>query len=92
MINLDDIGGYSALSRLRDYEGKNPYIKKLKKKLLKDGKIILTDSQRKYILDNHDKEPILINKVVNISEFLGDALQKQEELSFKPERILIEYI
>ena len=92
MINLDDIGGYSALSRLRDYEGKNPYIKKLKKKLLKDGKIVLTDLQRKYILDNYDKEPILINKVVNISEFLGDALQKQEELSFKPERILIEYI
>lgn len=92
MINIDDIGGYSSISKLRDYDGKNPYIKKLKKKLLKDGKITLTDFQKSYILDNYDKEPMLINKIVNISEYLGEALQKQEELSFKPERILIEYI
>jgi ribosome maturation protein Sdo1 len=65
LINLDDIGGYSANSRLKDYEGKNPYIKKLKKKLIKDGKISLTESQRKYILDNYDNEPMLINKIVN---------------------------
>ena len=92
MIDLDDIGGYSATSKLKDYEGKNPYIKKMKKKLLKDGKISLTDAQRKYILDNFSNEPMLINKVVNISEFLGESLQKQENLSFKPERILIEFM
>lgn len=92
MINLEDIGGYSAISRLRDYEGKNPYIKKMKKKLLNDGKIALTEAQSKYILDNYDQEPMLINKVVNISEFLGESLQQQEKLSFKPERILIEFM
>lgn len=92
MIDLDDIGGYSATSKLKNYEGKNPYIKKMKKKLLKDGKISLTDAQRKYILDNFSTEPMLINKVVNISEFLGESLQKQENLSFKPERILIEFM
>lgn len=92
LINLDDIGGRSAISRLRDYDGKNPYIKKLKKKLLKDGKLTLTETQSKYILDNYDKEPILINKVVKISDFLGESLQKQENLSFKPEKILIGYI
>jgi SWI/SNF-related matrix-associated actin-dependent regulator 1 of chromatin subfamily A len=92
LIDLDDIGGYSATSKLKDYEGKNPYIKKMKKKLLKDGKISLTDAQRKYILDNFSNEPMLINKVVNISEFLGESLQKQENLSFKPERILIEFM
>lgn len=92
MINLEDIGGYSAISRLRDYEGKNPYIKKMKKKLLNDGKITLTEAQSKYILDNYDLEPMLVNKVVNISEFLGESLQQQEKLSFKPERILIEFM
>ena len=92
MINLDDIGGRSAISKLRDYDGKNPYIKKLKKKLLKDGKLTLTDTQSKYILDNYDKEPILVNKIVRISEFLGESLQKQENLPFKPEKILIGYI
>ncbi len=92
MINLEDIGGYSANSKLKDYEGKNPYIKKMKKKLIKDGKISLTEAQRKYIIDNYENEPMLINKIVNISEFLGESLQQQEKLSFKPERILIEFM
>lgn len=92
MINLDEIGGYSAISKLKDYEGKNPYIKKMKKKLLANGKLTLTEAQSKYIMDNFDKEPMLINKVVNISEFLGESLQQNEKLSFKPERILIEYM
>ena len=61
MINLEDIGGYSAISKLKDYEGKNPYIKKLKKRLLKDGKLSLTEAQSKYITDNIDKEPIPVN-------------------------------
>lgn len=92
MINLDEIGGYSAISKLKDYEGKNPYMKKMKKKLLANGKLSLTEAQSKYIMDNFDKEPMLINKIVNISEFLGESLQKNEKLSFKPERILIEYM
>ena len=32
MIDINDIKGYSAINILREYEGKNPYIKKLKKK------------------------------------------------------------
>jgi SWI/SNF-related matrix-associated actin-dependent regulator 1 of chromatin subfamily A len=35
---------------------------------------------------------MLINRVINISKFLGEELKKQEELKFVPERILIEYI
>ncbi len=92
MINLEDIGGYSAISKLKDYEGKNPYIKKLKKKLLKDGKLSLTEAQSKYITDNIDKEPIPVNKIVPISEFLGESLQESEGLKFKPERIQILYM
>ena len=92
MINLEDIGGYSAISKLKEYEGKNPYIKKLKKKLLRDGKLSLTEAQNKYIIDNIDKEPIPINKIVPISEFLGESLQESEKLKFKPERIQILYM
>jgi SWI/SNF-related matrix-associated actin-dependent regulator 1 of chromatin subfamily A len=92
LINLDEIGGYSAISKLKGYEGKNPYIKKMKKKLLADGKIILTPTQSKYVMDNFDKEPMLINKIVNITEFLGESLQQNEKLTFKPERILIEFM
>ena len=64
----------------------------MKKEYLKDKKVKLTETQIKYIIDNHQKEPILINRIVNITKFLGEELQKQEELSFIPERILVEYI
>lgn len=92
MINLDDIKGRSAISLLENYSGINPYIRKMRKEFLKNNKIKLTDTQIKYIIDNHQKEPILINRIVNITKYLGEELQKQEEISFTPERILIEYI
>jgi SWI/SNF-related matrix-associated actin-dependent regulator 1 of chromatin subfamily A len=92
LININDIRGVSAINFLKEYDGKNPYIKKLKNKLLKDGKISLTDTQSKYVIENHAKEPILINKIVRVSEYLGEELKKQENLSFVPEKILIEYI
>jgi len=92
LINLEDIKGHSAIGLLENYSGLNPYIKKMKKEYLKDKKVKLTETQIKYIIDNHQKEPILINRIVNITKFLGEELQKQEELSFIPERILVEYI
>jgi hypothetical protein len=41
LINLNDIKGRSAVSILEDYEGINPYIKKLKQEYLKNRKITL---------------------------------------------------
>ena len=92
MINLDDIKGHSALSLLETYSGINPYLKKMRNDYLKNKKIQLTETQVKYIIDNHQKEPILINRIIGISKFLGEELQRQEELSFLPEKVLIEYI
>ena len=92
LINLDDIKGHSALNLLENYSGINPYLKKMRNDYLKNKKIQLTETQIKYIIDNHQREPMLINRIVNISKFLGEELQRQGELSFVPERILIEYI
>ncbi len=92
MINLDDIRGHSAISLLEDYEGINPYLKKLKIAYLKNKKLALTENQSKYILDNHDRQPQYINRVIGITSYLGDELKKQNELSFTPEKILIEFI
>ena len=92
MINLDDIKGHSALSLLEKYEGINPYLLRLKHEYLKNKKISLTETQSKYILENYDREPLLINRVIGITKYLGEELQKQEQLSFTPERILIEFI
>lgn len=92
MINLDDIKGHSALSLLEGYDGINPYLRKLKHEYLKNKKIALTENQSKYIIENHDREPLLVNRVIGITKYLGDELQKVENLSFVPERILIEFI
>ena len=92
MINLNDIKGHSALSLLETYSGINPYLKKMRNDYLKNKKIQLTETQVKYIIDNHQREPMLINRIVNISSFLGEELQRQEDLKFVPQKILIEYI
>lgn len=92
MININDIKGHSAISFLEKYSGINPYIRKLKQDYLKNKKISLTDNQIKYILDNHSREPIYINRVVRISSYLGLELQKNGDLSFTPEKILIEFV
>jgi SWI/SNF-related matrix-associated actin-dependent regulator 1 of chromatin subfamily A len=92
VINLDDIKGHSAISMLASYSGINPYIIKLKQEYLKNNKILLTDNQSKYVLDNFDREPMLINRVIGITQYLGEELQKQESLSFVPEKILVEFI
>ncbi len=92
MITLEDIQGYSALSLLEAYSGINPYLKKMRNNYLQNKSVKLTDTQVKYIIDNHQKEPILINRVIGISKFLGEELQRQEGLKFIPEKVLIEYI
>lgn len=92
-MKLEDLQGFSGYNILKEYKGKNPYIKKLKweHENSKNG-ITLTATQSKYILDNHEFEPLLINKVIGITDYLGTELQKSESLSFKPERILLEYM
>jgi len=92
MIKLDDIKDKSALELLKSYKGKNPYILLMQKEFNKNGKLRLTETQSKYIIDNFNKEPIKINRIIEISEFLGEELKRKENLSFTPKRILIQYI
>ena len=92
MINLEDIKGRSAITLLEKYEGINPYLKRLKHEYLKNGKISLTEIQTKYINENYNREPQYINRVIGITKYLGEELQKLEDLTFVPERILIEFV
>lgn len=89
MIDINDLKGRGAITLLQTYEGINPYIKELKKKLLKTGKVTLTEGQAEYITKFHDVPPQVLNKVVAINPLLGTTLQEKENLSFTPERVLI---
>ena len=92
MIKLDDIKGRSALEMLETYDGYNPYILTLKAEYLKTKKLLLTDTQSRYIIDNIDRDPQYMNRVVNITQYLGEELKTKLELDFTPERILIEFM
>lgn len=92
MIKLDDIKGRSALDMLETYDGYNPYILTLKAEYLKTKKLLLTDTQSRYIIDNIDRDPQYMNRVVNITQYLGEELKTKYELDFTPERVLIEFM
>jgi SWI/SNF-related matrix-associated actin-dependent regulator 1 of chromatin subfamily A len=92
LIKLDDIKGRSALDMLETYNGYNPYILTLKAEYLKTKKLLLTDTQSRYIIDNIDRDPQYMNRVVNITQYLGEELKTKYELDFTPERVLIEFM
>lgn len=92
MIKLNDIKDRSAISLLINYNGKNPYLIQLQNEYKKKGKLSLTENQSKYIIENFNKEPIKINRIIEISDFLAEDLQKKNELSFPPKKILIQFI
>lgn len=92
MIKLDDIKGRSALDMLETYDGYNPYILGLKAEYLKTKKLLLTDTQSRYIIDNIDRDPLYMNRVVNITAYLGEELKTKYGLDFTPERVLIEFM
>lgn len=92
MINLNDLKGHSALSLLERYDGINPYLRRLRNEYIKNNKILLTENQSKYIIENHDREPQLIQRVIAITNYLGLELQKQDGVSFTPEKVLVEFI
>jgi SWI/SNF-related matrix-associated actin-dependent regulator 1 of chromatin subfamily A len=92
LIDLSEIKSRGAVALLETYTGKNPYIKKLRGQLAEKGKVQLTEGQVKYINQFHGSEPQLINKVVTISEYLGETLKESNKLSFTPQRILIQFM
>ena len=88
MASLKDTN--NAISLLSSYDGKNPYILKLKRDffVLKDANSI-KDFQIEYILKNHNFEPKQIQKIIKIADWFG--LKKKEEWNtdFIPQKIKI---
>ena len=92
MINLEDIKGRKAITLLENYSGINPYLLGLKRDFNKNNKLVFTENQINYIVDNSDREPQYLNRLIGITSYLGEELQRQHSLSFVPEKILIEFM
>ena len=91
MISIHDLKSHAVQSILRDYTGINPYIRGLRNDVL-NNKGKLTETQVKYVNQNHQREPQLINRLLTITPYLGEELQKAHELPFVPVRIKVEYM
>ena len=90
MVDLTKLKNRNTLEKVRSYIGTNEHILKMKNKLEREGFFVLTPNQVQYITDNFDKEPTTINKVVDITPYLGEQLKEKYELKNIPERVFVE--
>jgi SWI/SNF-related matrix-associated actin-dependent regulator 1 of chromatin subfamily A len=77
-----------AFDAISQYNGANPYLKWIKRSIIYD-KLQLTDFQVEYILKNINFEPVLIDKVVKISQWFAEKKKEEWGLKFVPNKILI---
>lgn len=91
MLDITKLKNRTTLIKLKEYNGPNEYIHRLKIEAL-NGRVVLTPSQVEYINDNYTSEPIEINKVIEITPFLGESLKEKWNLNHVPERILCEWL
>ena len=60
--------------------------------MIKEGSFVISPSVAEYIELNFDREPLEINKIIEINEFLGKQLQNKFELNHIPEKVLVEWV
>ena len=77
-----------AYEILKEYKGSNRQILYYKHQL-DGGHLILEEFDTKYILKNHEFDPINVNKVVKISSDLGETIKEKYQLDFTPEKVKI---
>ena len=87
MLDIKDIKGLKSEKILKTYNGKNPYINYMKKKYMTEKSYFLTTNQAKYVKLYHDKEPKIINKVTEISNYFSEQLQKEHKLKNPPKKM-----
>lgn len=78
-----------AYEILKTYNGENSYIIDLKNSVYAYKAISLNDFQAEFILNNYDKEPIFVNKLVKIADWFGEKLKEKWEIEFVPKLLVI---
>ena len=92
MLDISKLKNRKALVKLEDYNGSNEYLISLKARMIKEGSFVISPSVAEYIELNFDREPLEINKIIEINEFLGKQLQNKFELNHIPEKVLVEWV
>lgn len=88
-LNLPEIEAKKILS---GYSGANNYILQLKSTYELYKSKTLTRSQADYIINNHDKNPKIARKWVEIDDYFAEGIMVDNLLSEKPKSIWVEKI
>lgn len=79
-----------ALRILKEYNGSNPYILMLQRDIyVNQNNDALGDFQVEFILDNYNKEPRPINKIVKLTDWYAEKKKEDWKLDFIPKNIAI---
>lgn len=79
-----------ALRILKEYSGSNPYILMLQRDIyVNQNNDALGDFQVEFILENYDKEPKPINKIVKLADWYAEKKKEDWKLDFIPKNIAI---
>lgn len=79
-----------AYEILRDYNGDNPYLIRLQKKLYVDKESdIMTDFNVNFVIDNENFSPKKINKIIKVADWWAEKKQEDWGVEFLPNRIKI---
>lgn len=73
-LSLDDVLEKKTISILRDYNGKNDYILKLKKRMLQNPRFFPTKAQCAYIMEFKDSNPLIGKKWVKIDYYFSKKI------------------
>lgn len=90
MLDIKDINNLDVDILLSSYEGKNPYIRYMKKKMVTEKNYFLTNSQSNYIKTYFYFEPKVINKVIELTDYFSEQLQEEHKLKILPKKIFID--
>lgn len=78
-----------AYSILKEYKGDNPYIIDLKNKVYVLKTKQMNDFDIKYVLENHERKPIYIDKIVTITDWFGEEKKLEWDIEFIPKKLKI---
>jgi SWI/SNF-related matrix-associated actin-dependent regulator 1 of chromatin subfamily A len=92
MVDLTKLKSKTTLEKIRNYQGGNDHILKMKNKLENEGFYILTPSQISYVEENIGIEPTKIDKIVEITPYLGEQLKEKYNLKNIPEKVFIQFV
>jgi SWI/SNF-related matrix-associated actin-dependent regulator 1 of chromatin subfamily A len=90
MLDVKDIKNLDSEDLLITYEGRNPYINYMKKKLQTEKKYFLTNNQSNYIRKYFNFEPKKISKVIELTNYYAEELKEEHKLKILPKKVFID--